>query len=193
MRLLFSKESEEARLVRGMKSGKPDVQRHVYDLYADRMMALCVRYARDRDEAADILQEGFIRVFRKIDTFKEEGSLEGWIRRVITNVAIRSYQRNARLHVAVDLEEAEREVGVNGLDADHSAEELLAMIQRLPDGYRVVFNLFAIEGYSHEEIAEQLDISVGTSKSQLSRARQSLQRMLEQQNMHHHNKASTHA
>ena len=85
-------------------------------------------------------------MFRKIDTFKEEGSLEGWIRRVITNVAIRSYQRNARLHVAVDLEEAEREVGVNGLDADHSAEELLAMIQRLPDGYRVVFNLFAIEG-----------------------------------------------
>jgi RNA polymerase sigma factor (sigma-70 family) len=192
MRLLFSKESEEARLVRGMKAGKPDVQRHVYDLYADRMMALCVRYARDRDEAADILQEGFIRVFRKIDTFKEEGSLEGWIRRVITNVAIRSYQRNARLHVAVDLEEAEREVGVNGLDADHSAEELLAMIQRLPDGYRVVFNLFAIEGYSHEEIAEQLEISVGTSKSQLSRARQSLQRMLEQQNMHH-NKVSTHA
>jgi RNA polymerase sigma factor (sigma-70 family) len=192
MRLLFSKESEEARLVRGMKAGKPDVQRHVYELYADRMMALCVRYARDRDEAADILQEGFIRVFRKIDTFKEEGSLEGWIRRVITNVAIRSYQRNARLHVAVDLEEAEREVGVNGLDADHSAEELLAMIQRLPDGYRVVFNLFAIEGYSHEEIAEQLEISVGTSKSQLSRARQSLQRMLEQQNMHH-NKVSTHA
>lgn len=178
--------------MRGMKAGKPDVQRHVYDLYADRMMALCVRYARDRDEAADILQEGFIRVFRKIDTFKEEGSLEGWIRRVITNVAIRSYQRNARLHVAVDLEEAEREVGVNGLDADHSAEELLAMIQRLPDGYRVVFNLFAIEGYSHEEIAEQLEISVGTSKSQLSRARQSLQRMLEQQNMHH-NKVSTHA
>jgi RNA polymerase sigma factor (sigma-70 family) len=192
MRLLFSKESEEARLVRGMKSGKPDVQRHVYDLYADRMMALCMRYARDRDEAADILQEGFIRVFRKIDTFKEEGSLEGWIRRVITNVAIRSYQRNARLHVAVDLEEAEREVSVNTPDADHSAEELLAMIQRLPDGYRVVFNLFAIEGYSHEEIAEQLEISVGTSKSQLSRARQSLQRMLEQQ-YGHLKKVSTHA
>lgn len=192
MRLLFSKESEEARLVRGLKSGRPDIQRHVYDRYADRMMALCMRYVRDRDEAADILQEGFIRVFRKIDTFKEEGSLEGWIRRVITNVAIRSYQRNARLHVSVDLEEAEREVGVNGLDAEHSAEELLAMIQRLPDGYRVVFNLFAIEGYSHEEIAEQLEITVGTSKSQLSRARQALQRMLEQHNGHH-NQVSTHA
>jgi RNA polymerase sigma-70 factor (ECF subfamily) len=182
MRLPFSKESEEARLVRGLKSGKPDVQRHVYDLYADRMMALCMRYARDRDDAADTLQEGFIRVFRKIDTFKEEGSLEGWIRRVITNVAIRSYQRNARLHVAVDLDEAEREVSTNTVESDHSAEDLLAMIQRLPDGYRVVFNLYAIEGYSHEEIAEQLEISVGTSKSQLSRARQSLQRMLEQQN-----------
>ncbi len=182
MRLPFSKESEEARLVRGLKSGKPDVQRYVYDLYADRMMALCMRYARDRDDAADTLQEGFIRVFRKIDTFKEEGSLEGWIRRVITNVAIRSYQRNARLHVAVDLDEAEREVSTNTIESEHSAEELLAMIQRLPDGYRVVFNLYAIEGYSHEEIAEQLEISVGTSKSQLSRARHSLQRMLEQQN-----------
>lgn len=182
MRLPFSKESEEARLVRGLKSGKSDVQRYVYDLYADRMMALCMRYARDRDDAADTLQEGFIRVFRKIDTFKEEGSLEGWIRRVITNVAIRSYQRNARLHVAVDLDEAEREVSTNTIESEHSAEELLAMIQRLPDGYRVVFNLYAIEGYSHEEIAEQLEISVGTSKSQLSRARHSLQRMIEQQN-----------
>jgi RNA polymerase sigma-70 factor (ECF subfamily) len=141
-----------------------------------------MRYCRDHDEAADVLQEGFIRVFNKFETFKEEGSLEGWIRRVITNVAIRNYQRNARLYVAAGLEEADREMCDIHSDSSMAADELLAMIQRLPDGYRMVFNLYAIEGYSHEEIAEQLEISIGTSKSQLSRARQSLQRMLEHEN-----------
>ena len=191
MRLSFL-QSEEEKLVSGLKSGKPDCQRRVYDLYADKMMAVCMRYCRDSDDAADVLQEGFIRVFNKIDTFKEEGSLEGWIRRVITNVAIRNYQRTARMHVVSGLEEAEREFSTSYVDSGLAVEELMLMISKLPDGYRLVFNLFAIEGYSHEEIAEQLEITVGTSKSQLSRARQSLQRMLEKETMMLKN-GSTHA
>jgi len=141
-------------------------------------MAVCMRYARNGDEAADMLQEGFIRVFDKIGTFEESGSLEGWVRKVITNVALRHYQRNAKLYVVADADWTESDSHSSCLDQDHSVEAMLSMIQRLPDGYRMVFNLYAIEGYSHEEIAAMLEISVGTSKSQLSRARQALQRML---------------
>lgn len=175
--------NDEQKLIKGLKSGRSDAQQRLYEWLADKMMAVCLRYTRDSDEAADVLQEGFIRVFNKIDTFKEEGSLEGWVRRVITNVAIRNYQKNAKLHVAAGIEEAEREFAGSSLDDDHAAEELLEMVRQLPDGYRMVFNLYAIEGYSHEEIAELLEISIGTSKSQLSRARQALQRMLEKENM----------
>lgn len=177
MRLSYNK--EERRLVKGLKANKPAAQRQLYDLYADKLMALCMRYARNREEAEDILQEGFIRVFRKIGTFKGAGSLEGWVRKVITNVAIRNYQKNTRLHVVVGLEDVEKEMGVEVLEQHFATEDLLNMVQRLPDGYRMVFNLFAIEGYSHEEIAKKLDISVGTSKSQLARARKSLRRMIE--------------
>lgn len=177
MRLSFN--NEEKRLVKGLKAGKPLAQRKLYELYAQKMMALCYRYARNQEEAEDILQEGFMRVFRKIGTFKSEGSLEGWIRRVITNVAIRNYQKNSRLHVVVGLDEVENEMGEEILDAHFAAEDLLRMIQRLPDGYRMVFNLFAIEGFSHVEIANKLEISVGTSKSQLARARKALRNMIE--------------
>lgn len=175
----FSSSNDEKRLLKGLKAGKPVAQRKLYELYAGKMMALCLRYARNREEAEDILQEGFIRVFRKIDTFKGQGSLEGWVRRVITNIAIRQYQKNARIHIVVGLDEIEYELGASYLDQEFATADLLAMVQRLPDGYRMVFNLFAIEGYSHIEIAEKLDISVGTSKSQLARARKALRIMLE--------------
>lgn len=165
--------------MRGLKAGKPDIQQQVYKLYAGKMMAICTRYGRDREEAIEMLQEGFIRVFRKIDLYDESGSLEGWIRRVITNASLRVLERNARMYVAVGLEEIEHEYCADVIESDLAAEDLLAMIRRLPEGYRIVFNLYAIEGYSHEEIAEELGITVGTSKSQLSRARQALQKMLE--------------
>lgn len=177
MHLSFN--NDEKRLVRRIKAGKPDAQRRLYELCAPKMMALCMRYARNQEEAEDILQEGFMRVFRKIGSFEGKGSLEGWVRRVITNVAIRHYQKNARLHVVVGLEEVEYELGEEVLDQHFAAEELLAMVRRLPDGYRMVFNLYAIEGFSHDEISKKLDISVGTSKSQLARARKSLRKMIE--------------
>lgn len=181
MQLSFHKDKDEKRLVKALKAGKPDAQRRLYDLIAGKMMALCMRYARNQEEAEDILQEGFMRIFRKIDTFKGNGSLEGWARRVITNVAIRHYQKNSRLHVVVGLDEVEYEMGEDILDQSFAEAELLEMIRSLPDGYRMVFNLFAIEGFSHEEIAKKLEITVGTSKSQLARARKSLRNMLENQ------------
>lgn len=177
-----SSSNDEKRLLKGLKAGKPEAQRKLYQQFAGKMMALCMRYARNREEAEDILQEGFMRVFRKIDTFKGEGSLEGWVRRVITNVAIRQYQKNSRIHVVVGLDDIEFELGAPYLDQDFAEADLMAMVQRLPDGYRMVFNLFAIEGYSHEEIAQKLDIQIGTSKSQLARARKALRIMLDAEN-----------
>lgn len=181
MQLSFHKDKDEKRLVKALKAGKPDAQRRLYDLISGKMMALCLRYARNQEEAEDILQEGFMRIFRKIDTFKGNGSLEGWARKVITNIAIRHYQKNSRLHVVVGLDEVEYEMGEDVLGQSFAEDELLEMIRSLPDGYRMVFNLFAIEGFSHEEIAKKLEITVGTSKSQLARARKSLRTMLENQ------------
>lgn len=179
MQLSYTKGEE--RLVKDCVAGKPVAQRMLYERYADRMMGVCVRYARDYDEAADVMQEGFLRVFKKLHTFRHEGSLEGWIRRVIVNVAVRHYQKNSRLYIVNEMEEAENQPGYDDIEDDLAYEDLLEMVQSLPDGYRVVFNLFAIEGYSHKEIAEELGISEGTSKSQLARARKSLQQMLEVQ------------
>lgn len=177
--MLFPFQNDEARLLKGLMANKPDAQQKLFDLYSGKMMALCFRYAKSREEAEDILQEGFLRVFKKIELYNGTGSFEGWMRRVFTNVAIRHYQKNSRLHVVSGIEDYEEEPGEELLDHYFAAEDLMKMIQSLPDGYRMVFNLYAIEGYSHEEIGEQLGISVGTSKSQLARARRSLQRMLE--------------
>lgn len=171
-------DQEEHRLVIQCRSNDQEAQRQLYERYCAKMMGVCMRYARSREEAQDILQDGFIRVFEKLHTFKCEGSLEGWVRRVIVNVALRHVQKNARIHKLADLEEVGAEGAVEIVDSDFAAEDLMRMVQRLPDGYRVVFNLYAIEGYSHQEIAKKLNISEGTSKSQLSRARQHLARQI---------------
>ncbi len=171
--------TDEKRLVKALKAGKPRAQRFLYERLAGKMMALCLRYARNQEEAEDILQEGFVRVFKKIGTYQGTGSLEGWIRKVFSNVAIRHYQKNARIHIVVGLDEVDYQLGESVLDHLYDQAHLMEMVQRLPDGYRMVFNLYAIEGYSHDEIAKKLEISVGTSKSQLSRARKALQTMIE--------------
>ncbi len=192
--MLFSiPQDDEKQLLKGLMAEKPGAQEKLYKLYAGKMMALCHRYAKSREEAEDILQEGFLRVFRKIELYNGTGSFEGWIRRVFTNVAIRHYQKNARLHVVSGIDEHGEEPSEDLTDHFFATEDLLKMIQSLPDGYRMVFNLYAIEGYSHEEIGEQLGISIGTSKSQLSRARQSLQRMLEPEQVLFMRKGISHA
>ena len=186
----FANPREERRLIKGLKAGKPDAQRKLYDLCAGKLMAVCMRYARSREEAEDLLQEGFIRVFNKVGQFKGEGSFEGWVRRVITNIAIRQYQKNSRIHIVVGLDESEPTYGADLLEQQFATEDLLDKVQRLPDGYRTVFNLFAIEGYSHDEISKKLDISVGTSKSQLNRARKALRLMIEVEEDQHRTEVS---
>jgi|SRR5690606_6029978 len=143
------------------------------------MLGLCMRYARNREEAEDILQTGFVKVFTQIDSFRGDGPFEGWIRRVMVNTAIASYRKNGRSIQVAELSEADshsHDVGIDSLDC----EDLLSIIRTLPVGYRLVFNMYAIEGYSHKEIAEALQISEGASKSQLSRARGWLQTKISQ-------------
>lgn len=172
----------EAELVAGCQREEPRYQRALYDRYHRLMLGVCLRYTDDRDDAQDILQEGFIRVFKNIQRFRSEGSFEGWVRRIMVHTAIEHYRRNSR-YFMVDVKEASD----IQLDADAlsslSRDEILTLIQELPSGYRTVFNLYAIEGYTHQEIGEMLNISDGTSKSQLSRAKRLLQEKLIRHNI----------
>src|SRR5688572_9782870 len=154
------------------------MQRLLYDLYSKKMMMVCLRYAPTTFEAEDIVQEGFVKVFANIGNFKKDCPLEFWIRKIMVNTALKHLRQKSLLTVSHETEEAENvSAGNYNLDA-YSLDELLGMIQRLAPRYRMVFNLYAIEGYNHKEIGEMLEISEGTSKSQYSRARAILQNML---------------
>jgi len=139
-----------------------------------------MRFAKNQMEAEDIMQEGFIKVFSYLKTFRGDGSLEGWIRRTIVNTAINLYKKNYKHLMDTDLQYAERQLNAEEGAIDKlSLKELLNLVQELPDGYRMVFNLNILEGYTHKEIGEMLDISENTSKSQLSRARNALQKRIQ--------------
>ena len=158
-------------LLEGCKAGNRKMQELLYRHTASKMLAVCMRYARDRMEAEDVLQLGYVKVFQKIDEYRGAGSFEGWIRRVMVNTAIESYRRNLRTLQLVPLDEGYNEP-CTGFDFSRMGmKDLLGLIQKLSDGYRIVFNMYIIEGYSHKEISAMLGISEGTSKSQLSRAR----------------------
>ncbi|MEW6470097.1 MAG: RNA polymerase sigma factor [Bacteroidota bacterium] len=166
-------------LVKGCVENNPLAQKLLYERFSRKMMGVCLRYADSRDEAEDILQNAFIKIFENIETFKGSGSLEGWIRRIMVNTALNNYRQNKASRQKVDLDSVEYMLpGDHQVSNSLDAKELLKLIQTLPAGFRTVFNLFAIEGYSHKEIAEQLNISEGTSKSQYSRARAYLQKAL---------------
>src|SRR5687767_12742335 len=166
-------------LVKGCIANNPLAQKLLYERFSRKMMGVWLRYADDRDEAEDILQNASIKVFENIDTFKGSGSLEGWVRKIMVNTALNNYRQNKASRQKVDLDSVEYMIpGDNHSSDTLDAKELMKVIQRLPVGFRTVFNLFAIEGYSHKEIAEQLNISEGTSKSQYSRARTYLQKAL---------------
>lgn len=143
------------------------------------MYGICLRFARNQMEAEDVMQEGFIKVFRYLKDYRNDGSLEGWIRRTMVNTAINFYKKKIKYQKDVSLDQGEpisveEESAIDRL----STQELLEMIRELPDGYRMVFNLNVIEGYTHKEIGDMLNISENTSKSQLSRARGVLQEKL---------------
>ena len=178
MRLKIQRSRKEEDLVEGCKKNDTLSQRAVYEHHATKMLGVCFRYVKDVSEAEEVMIGGFTKVFNKIDQFKGDGSFEGWIRRIMVNESLIYLRKNKSMYLEVDICEAEREPNFQGLENSLEAQDLLKMIQELPVGYRTVFNLYAIEGYSHKEIGEQLGINVNTSKSQLSRARKLLQHML---------------
>ena len=150
---------------------------HLYKYFAPKMYGICLRFAGNEMEADDILQEGFIKIFIKIKEFRNEGSLEGWIRRTIINTAINHYRKNLRYAKFQDIDDLEVPISNEENIYDKlSKEELVKLVQELPNGYRTVFNLNVIEGYTHKEIGKMLNISDNTSKSQLTRARSILQK-----------------
>ena len=135
-----------------------------------------MRYFHDKNEAQDALMEGFVKVFSNIDKFRMQGSFEGWIRRIMVNTSLNMHRKNLKHYYHVDIDEAQHRIEDSRQSFDHlQVEDMMKMIQSLPAGYRLVFNLFEIEGYSHKEIANQLEISENTSKSQLRKARLKLQ------------------
>lgn len=172
---------DEQQLIDGCKRGKASARKELYELYAPTMMSLCVRYVRDRETARDLLQEGFIKVFTKINTYSATGPLGAWIRRVFVTTALEYIRKYDALRMSAPIDEYGEQVeDGNASVLDRlSANDLLACISRLPNGYRTVFNLYAIEGYTHKEIADILHIQEITSRSQFARARKALQEMVQ--------------
>ena len=157
-------------------AGRRASQELLYQYFAPRMFGICLRYGHDYPTAEDLLQEGFIKVFNKLDRYRYEGSFEGWMKRIFINTAIEHYRKSSNRNFFVEIDEA-TELTLKSVAIDNLAtQDLLKVVQKLPDGYRTVFNLYAIEGYNHKEIGKLLGISEGTSKSQLARARATLQK-----------------
>jgi RNA polymerase sigma factor (sigma-70 family) len=168
----------ESDLLVGCMQGDRRMQEELYQRFSPRMYAVCLRYAGKAEEAEDILQEGFIKVFKKMDSFRGDGSFEGWMRRIFVNTAIEHFRRKRYLMPVTEKEENSIEGKYTSALDDLGAKDILALIQDLSPGYRTVFNMYVVEGYTHKEIAEMLGISEGTSKSQLSRAKVILQDMV---------------
>ena len=156
------------------------MQEELYRRFSPRMYAVCLRYAGSAEEAEDILQEGFIKIFKKLESFRGEGSFEGWIRRIFVNTAIEHFRRKRYLQPVTEKEENTIEgKSLSALDG-LAEKDILALVRQLSPGYRTVFNMYVVEGYTHKEIGDMLGISEGTSKSQLSRAKVILQDMVRQ-------------
>ncbi|MFD0793391.1 RNA polymerase sigma factor [Mucilaginibacter litoreus] len=167
-------------LVKRCKAGQRKAQELLYKQLASKMLGVCMRYATHRMEAEDMLQNGFMRVFQKIEDYRGDGSFEGWVRRIMVHSSIEYYRRNHKMMQVVDIDEAGHEPVVDASAASSlQAKDLLNLIKELAPGYRMVFNLYAIDGYSHKEIAGIMGITEGASKSQLSRARAILKEQIQ--------------
>lgn len=176
--LRINKSLTEEELLEGCRKGKPSAQRGLYDRLAPKMLGVCFRYIKDKEEAEHVMIGGIVKVFDKLDQFKSEGSFEGWVRRIIVNDCLMYIRKNRNMSLQTEIDEVYDSPNLSVMEDALDQADLLKMIGELPVGYRTVFNLYAIEGYSHAEIAEQLEISENTSKSQLSRARKWLQAKL---------------
>lgn len=170
----------ESDLINGCLEGDRRMQEELYRRFSPRMYGVCLRYAGSAEEAEDILQEGFIKIFKKLGSFRGDGSFEGWVRRIFVNTAIEHFRRKRYLQPVTEKEENSIEgKSLSALD-DLAEKDILALVRQLSPGYRTVFNMYVVEGYTHKEIGDMLGISEGTSKSQLSRAKVILQDMVKQ-------------
>ena len=168
----------ERGLVKDCLKGLPHAQRQLYDCFAETMLGICYRYTKSMADAEDILQEGFIKIFKKLDSFRNEGSFEGWIRRIFVNTAIEHFRRKRYLQPVTEKEENTLEGNYLSVLDNLAERDIMELVQQLSPGYRTVFNMYVVEGYTHKEIGDMLGISEGTSKSQLSRAKVILQDMV---------------
>jgi RNA polymerase sigma factor (sigma-70 family) len=173
--------STESGLIQGCLNGDRSAQRHLYETYSGKFLAICIRYLKDREHAEDVMIEGFMKIFEKLPQYQAKGSFEGWMKRIIVTQALMTLRSHRHLMMEINMED-ESEYRDHHYELNHlEVEELMEMVQSLPIGYRTVFNLFAIEGYSHHEISELLGISESTSKSQLNRARNVLKEKIASQ------------
>ena len=171
----------EQQLIEGCRKGDRRAQKELYDTYSRKMMGVCLRYVDDRETARDLLQDGFVKVFTGLDSYAGSGSFEGWMRRIFVNCALEYLRRNDVLRESTDLDNTAELVQPNSnAISDLSAAELMQLVHDLPAGFRTVFNMFAIEGYSHKEISEALGITESTSRSQYTRAKQLLQKKIKE-------------
>ena len=169
---------DQYKLVKDCLREKGAAQRQLYELFAPPMLGVCYRYTKSMADAEDVLQEGFIKVFKKIESFRGEGSFEGWVRRIFVNTAIEHFRRKAYLQPITEKEESTIEAQYVGVLDNLAEKDIIKLVQELSPGYRTVFNMYVVEGYTHKQIAEILGISEGTSKSQLSRAKIILQELV---------------
>ncbi|MEO5910662.1 MAG: RNA polymerase sigma factor [Pelobium sp.] len=159
-------------ILKGCQAGERKYQELLYNTTSAKMLGICMRYAKDHFEAEDMMQTGFVKVFRKLNDFRGEGSFEGWMRRIMVHTSIEFYRKNLRTLNMVDIDETYDHEASTAFDMSSlNVKDLMRLIQNLSSGYRMVFNMYAVEGFSHKEIAEELGITEGASKSQLSRAR----------------------
>src|ERR1017187_4755862 len=175
--------TEEA-ILQGCLKNHAAAQKELYNRYSPKMLAVCYRFAHNREDAEDMLQEGFIKVFLQMHTFQSKGAFEGWIRRIIVHTCINHLKKNKRFNESVDIIQASSvQIREENIPSIVQAKQIVDCIRILPVGYRTVLNLYTIEGYSHKEISGMLDIEESTSRSQYTRARQMLEDILVRRNL----------
>jgi RNA polymerase sigma-70 factor (ECF subfamily) len=175
---------DEKKLVKACVKGNEKAQFVFYKRFYGKMMAVCQRYARDDDEAKDIFHEAMMKVYKNLEKYQFNGSLEGWIRRIMVNTAIDWYRKNKNTFGFTDDEQQIEDTNIaidDMVNSDFNVQDIMKAIQKLSPAYKAVFNLYVVEGYSHKEIADMLNINIGTSKSNLAKAKHKLQKLLANQ------------
>lgn len=189
MKVFIQKSISEENLIAACRKQKSSAQKALFDKHSRKMLSICCRYINDKLEAEGTMVSAFVKIFERINQYNGEGSFEGWMRRIMVNESLMYLRKNKNMSLNIDIEEVYETPQFEQLENHLEAQDLLNLINQLPVGYRTVFNLYAIEGYSHKEISEKLAVSENTSKSQLSRARSCLQKQLleleQHLNLHH--------